>query len=129
MLTYEDVGAASDWLCAAFGFREQKRYTDDDGRVTNTILAGPNGGILMPGWTGPEYENPRHHAEHCDAARHWRESPYIVDGVLVTVANVDEHYRRAQDAGAMILSPPEDTPVGRHYRVEDCEGHRWMFSE
>jgi uncharacterized glyoxalase superfamily protein PhnB len=28
-----------------------------------------------------------------------------------------------------LLSEIEDTPVGRLYRVEDVEGHRWMFLE
>src|SRR6266542_2338276 len=34
MPTYEDVGRASAWLCEAFGFREQTRFSDKDGRVT-----------------------------------------------------------------------------------------------
>jgi len=34
---------------------------------------------------------------------------------------------RAKQAGARILTPPEDKPYGRSYRVEDLEGHRWMF--
>ena len=39
MISYEDVGAAVDWLCAAFGFRESdERYTDDEGRVTHAEL-------------------------------------------------------------------------------------------
>jgi len=50
-----------------------------------------------------------------------------IDGVLVTVADVDSHYERARAAGAHVLSAPEDTGHGRQYRVEDLEGHRWMF--
>ena len=33
----------------------------------------------------------------------------------------------AKAAGAVILSEPEDGPPARRYRVEDLEGHRWMF--
>jgi uncharacterized glyoxalase superfamily protein PhnB len=127
MPTYEDVGRASEWLCAAFGFREQTRFTDADGRVTTAILEWPLGGAVMLGWTGPHYQNPRHHRGACDAARRWHEVPYVVDGVLVGVDNVDEHCRTARAAGAVVLSEPEDTPPGRLYRVEDVEGHRWMF--
>src|SRR2546428_12731865 len=127
MPTYEDVGAASDWLCRAFGFRESERFTDPDGIVTTTILEVPGGGVVMPGRTGPDYQSPRRHREGCAAARRWHEVPYIVDGVLVTVDDVDRHCAHAQKAGAAVLSEPEDTPHGRQYRVEDLEGHRWMF--
>lgn len=129
MPTYEDVGAASDWLCRAFGFRESRRFQDADGTVTTTILEVPGGGIIMPGRTGPDYRSPRTHGQTCEDARRWMESPYVIDGVLVTVDNVDQHASRARAAGATILTEPEDTPVGRHYRVEDLEGHRWMFTE
>jgi uncharacterized glyoxalase superfamily protein PhnB len=49
------------------------------------------------------------------------------DGRLVSVPDVDAHYRRAQAAGATILSEPEDGFPARRYRAEDLEGHRWMF--
>jgi uncharacterized glyoxalase superfamily protein PhnB len=55
--------------------------------------------------------------------------PWIVDGVLVYVDDVDAHYDRAKKAGATILSPLEDGGHGRRYRAEDLEGHRWMFME
>jgi uncharacterized glyoxalase superfamily protein PhnB len=59
------------------------------------------------------------------------EVPYVIDGVLVEVDDVDEHFERATAAGATILSEPEDVAdFGvRHYRAEDPEGHRWMFSQ
>jgi PhnB protein len=58
-------------------------------------------------------------------------SPYIVDGVHVSVDDVDAHYGRAVAAGATILSELEDnTGIGqRQYRAEDLEGHRWMFAQ
>jgi uncharacterized glyoxalase superfamily protein PhnB len=127
MPTYEDVGGASDWLCRAFGFEERGRYSDGHGTVTTTILHVPGGGIVMLGRTGPDYQSPRRHRETCDAARRWQEVPYVVDGVLVNVDDVDRHIARARAAGAVILSEPEDTPHGRQYRAEDPEGHRWMF--
>jgi PhnB protein len=59
------------------------------------------------------------------------ETPYVVDGVMVEVDDVDAHYERARAAGATILSELEDNPgVGqRQYRAEDLEGHRWMFAQ
>src|SRR2546430_15551538 len=126
MPTYEDVGAASAWLCRAFGFRERQRFTDPDGTVTTTILEVPGGGIVMPGRTGPDYQSPRRHRETCAAARRWHEVPYVVDGVLVMVEDVDRHLVRAREAGAVVLTEPQDTPHGRQCRVEDPEGHRRM---
>lgn len=130
MLAYEDVGAASDWLVSAFGFAELVRYAEDDGRVTHVTLER-DGAVVMLGWPGPEYRGPRRHAEDCEVSRRWLEAPWVVDGVLVSVEGVDEHHRRAAAAGARVLSPPEtNEAVGqRQYRVEDVEGHRWMFVE
>ena len=54
---------------------------------------------------------------------------WIIDGVLVYVDDVDAHYARAVAAGAGILSELEDGFPARRYRVEDVEGHRWMFMQ
>jgi uncharacterized glyoxalase superfamily protein PhnB len=130
MLSYEDCGAAADWLANAFGFREHERYTDDDGRVTHVTLSYGGDGVLMIGWPGADYENPRHHAETCEAAARWLDVPWVVDGVYVQVEDVDAHCEHARQAGARILSEPEDVEYGdRRYRAEDLEGHRWMFAE
>jgi uncharacterized glyoxalase superfamily protein PhnB len=54
----------------------------------------------------------------------------VIDGVHVYVEDVDKHFARAKEAGATILSEPSDQPPGdRHYRAEDLEGHRGMFSQ
>lgn len=56
--------------------------------------------------------------------------PYVIDGLHVSVDDVDKHFRRAREAGATILSEPEDQSYGeRVYRVADLEGHRWMFAQ
>ena len=59
----------------------------------------------------------------------WLSVPWVVDGVLVYVEDVDSHFHHAKEAGATILSEPEDGPPARRYRAEDLEGHRWMFME
>lgn len=53
----------------------------------------------------------------------------MIDGVLVYVTDVDAHFAQAQAVGATILTAPEDGFPGRRYRVEDLEGHRWMFMQ
>ena len=77
----------------------------------------------------PDYEGPKHHREHCEQARKWSSVPWVIDGVLVYVDDIDGHYKRAKYAGANILSEPEGGPPGRRYRAEDLEGHRWMFMQ
>jgi uncharacterized glyoxalase superfamily protein PhnB len=129
MFSYEDVARAADWIAKAFGFTETGRWADDAGRVTHVNME-LDGGQIMLGYSSPEYQSPKHHAEVCAPARAWRETPYVVDGVFVTVDDIDAHYARARAGGATILSELEDNPgIGqRQYRTEDLEGHRWMFA-
>jgi uncharacterized glyoxalase superfamily protein PhnB len=89
-----------------------------------------DGGMVMLGYPSPEYQSPAHHAELCEWARTWRQTPYVVDGVYVSVDDIDAHYERAVAAGATILSElKENTGIGqRQYGAEDLEGHRWMFA-
>lgn len=126
MLAYEDTAAAMDWLADAFGFTEVTRMLDDNGVVIHGEMDAGRG-LIMMATPSPDYESPRHHAEHCEAARRWLSVPYIVDGVQVEVDDVDAHRDRAAAAGARILGEPSDNPYGRTYRAEDVEGHRWMF--
>ena len=128
MLSYEDAGAAADWIAQAFGFTETGRWSDDTGRVTHVNME-LDGGLVMLGWPSADYESPRHHAETCDQARRWSETPYVVDGVYVEVEDIEAHFARAPAAGARVLTPLEDGEHGNRYRAEDVEGHRWMFAQ
>jgi len=130
MLSYEDPARAADWVAEAFGFRENGRWADADGRVTHVNMER-GGAVIMLGSPGPDYQNPRHHAEVCDHARAWLSTPFFVDGVLVYVDDIDTHFERARVSEATVLSPLEDnSEVGqRQYRAEDLEGHRWMFAQ
>jgi hypothetical protein len=69
------------------------------------------------------------HRESCVIARRSAQAPWVIDGVLVYVENIDQHYERAKRARAKILSEPEDGPPARRYRVEYLECHRWMFMQ
>jgi uncharacterized glyoxalase superfamily protein PhnB len=128
MLAYEDGAAALDWLVSAFGFRERTRYAEPDGTISHGELEVGDGLVMLATPT-PAYQGPKRHREVCEAARKWSEVPWVIDGVLVLVDDLDEHYARAKAAGATILSEPEDSGHGRSYRAEDLEGHRWMFEQ
>lgn len=128
MLAYEDAGRAAEWICRVFGFHETQRFADPSGTVTDVVLERDDGATVMVGHPSDAYESPRTHAAHCAAAARWLDHPYIVDGVVVFVDDLDAHYAATAAAGARILSVIEENPVERHYRVEDLEGHRWMFA-
>ncbi len=105
-LAVRDVVAATDWLCAAFGFRVRLRI----GSHRAQLMAGDGAVILTELPAGVQVV-----ADH---------------GVLIRVDDVDAHCARARAAGAKILRQPETHPYGeRQYVARDPEGHAWTFSE
>jgi PhnB protein len=127
MLAYSDGVGALEWLADVFGFEERMRMMDGD-QLSQAAMDTDFGRIMLASGP-PDYESPRRHAEHCEAARAWSSVPWIVDGVLVYVKDLMAHYRHSKARGARILSDPEADFPGLRYRVEDLEGHRWMFME
>ncbi|HEU4485581.1 MAG TPA: VOC family protein [Povalibacter sp.] len=128
MISYEDGVAALEWLVAAFGFQERARMCDQAGRLMHGEVAAGDAIIMLASPT-PDFQSPRRHREVCERARKWSAVPWIINGVLVYVDNLDAHFQRAKSAGAQILSEIEEGPPGRRYRAEDPEGHRWFFFE
>ena len=128
MIAYEDGPKAMDWLSSAFGFTERARMLDNGGRLSHGEMQAGDGVIMLATPT-PDYQAPRHHRESCEPARKWSTVPYVVDGLLVYVDDVDAHFARAKQHGATILSGVETNQNGKLYRAEDVEGHRWMFMQ
>ena len=116
-LAYKKVPAAVQWLSRVFGFRERSeaRLSWTGGHLTWMEL----GDVLVSLTTEGSHE---------------LRSPESVAGVSVGlkvyVDDVDNHFRQAKDAGALILSEPADGFWGgRIYRARDLEGHLWEFSQ
>lgn len=128
MIAYENGPKAMDWLASAFGFTERARMLDASGRLSHGEMQAGEGVIMLATPT-PDYQAPRHHREDCEPARKWSAVPYIVDGVLVYVDDVDAHFAQAKERGAAILTGVESDQYGKRYRAEDLEGHRWMFMQ
>src|SRR2546425_12957844 len=93
MIAYEDGPKAMDWLASAFGFKERARMLGKDGRLSHGEMQAGDGVIMLATPT-PDYQAPRHHRESCEPARRWAAAPYIVDGVLVHVDDVEAHFAR-----------------------------------
>jgi len=109
------VAGAFDWLANGFGFRERLRFPATDGSISHAEME-LGGSLIMLGDPGSDYRNP---------ARLGRATHLV----HVYVDDVDE-FERAREAGATILSEPEDQPYGdRRYDAEDPEGHRWSFAQ
>jgi uncharacterized glyoxalase superfamily protein PhnB len=105
-LAYPDVSEAAEWLCKAFGFAVRLRIANH--RIQLTLGSGAV--ILIEGSLEPS-----------SGSSH---------GVLVRVEDVDEHFARAQAAGARALGEPTTYPYGeRQYAAQDFAGHRWVFSQ
>ncbi|MBM7788216.1 VOC family protein [Tenggerimyces flavus] len=128
-LMYEDGAAAIDFLTKAFGFNERYRLQNDDGSIGHAELSiGDDGVVFLASGLGA-YESPKHHAENCERARSWQDTPYIINGVYLQVDDIHAHFDNAKAAGATILSAVEDSGHGVLYRAADLEGQRWMFSQ
>src|SRR5512138_2064516 len=106
MIAYENGVAALEWLSRAFGFSELMRMIGEGGRLAHAEMETGDG-VIMMATPSPYYEGPKHHRERCDAARKWSEVPWVVDGVLVYVDDVQKHFERANGQGANVLSGPE----------------------
>jgi uncharacterized glyoxalase superfamily protein PhnB len=102
---------------------------DDDGVLAHGEMATDRGLIMLATPT-PDYEGPLQHRSHCAQAAAWSAAPWVIDGVLVYVDDIQSHFGQAKQAGATMLSDIEAGPEdSRLYRAEDLEGHRWMFMQ
>jgi uncharacterized glyoxalase superfamily protein PhnB len=113
VLRYTDAPAAIEWLCRAFQFEKQVVFPGSDGTVAHAELRRNGGVIGISSATPPVESNP------------WSA---VLQGVYVTIDDVDAHHARAQSAGARIAIAPYDTHYGsREYSAWDIQGHLWGF--
>ena len=119
-LLYHDAANAIEWLCRVFGFTKRLVVLGDNGTVAHAHLAFGNGGMMLSSAEG--YMFP----QAC-------KSPRELGGVgtaeiIVFVADVDTHFKRALSEGADIQIPIENKPYGgRGYTCKDPEGYVWAF--
>lgn len=125
VLVYDEVGAASEWLCEAFGLAERFRQMDGDGVVVAVQLVIGEGAVMLtPARVGQGFESPD------DAILRQPRSGEICHKLSVRVSDVDGHHDRTVAVGATVLNAPTTYPFGeRQYTAEDLAGHRWTFTE
>ena len=114
-LFYRDVPAALDFLCRAFGFKEEMRHEKPSGGMHGE--ASLQGQLVMMGQGG-----------HEQGLKPPPDVGAATMGVFVYIDDVDKHYAAAKAAGAEIVHPPKDVSYGRTYWANDPEGHPWFFT-
>ncbi|MBK1658732.1 VOC family protein [Paracraurococcus ruber] len=116
-LPYRDAAAAVAWLCRAFGFEPRRVQRDSAGTVIFAQLVLGDGMVIL----GPAP------AEGSGAVQ-LPPLGHVTQSAYVMVTDADAHHARAKRAGAEIVAPPADEPMGgRSYSCRDLEGHLWHF--
>jgi len=117
-MRYHDVGAASDWLCAAFAFNKHLVATSEAGVVHYAQLTFGDAMFMLA-------------TVRDGALDRYMKQPHEIGGAetqscYLLVGDADAHYARAKAAGAeIILDIQDDDFGGRSYACRDPEGHIW----
>lgn len=118
-LFYDDVGAATDWLVHAFGFKVRLKMTDPNGLVVHSDLEVGDAMVML----GLTEENA---AWECPRTLGGK----ISQRLYIYVDDVDAHYAHVVASGVQIHRSLETHWWGdRVYECIDLEGHRWKFAQ
>ena len=119
-MRYNDVAAAIEWLCDAFGFEKHLVVPGDDGTIVHAQLVFGNGMIMLGSARESEFDNLQRPPSALGGAV--SQSSYII------VEEADKHYGRAVAAGAEIVMEIKNEDYGgQGYSCRDPEGHVWNF--
>ena len=119
-MSYHDAPAAIDWLCNAFGFSPHLVVPDENGGIAHAQLTLGNGMIMLG--------SVREGGESDNLVSTPRLAGTTTQAAYIVIEEIDEHYRRAVEAGAEIVYEIADQEYGgRLYSARDPEGHVWNF--
>ena len=119
-MRYKDAPVAIEWLCRVFGFYKHLVVPDDNGGIAHAQLVIGNGMIMLG--------SSRDEGEFDRVVRLPRDVGANTQAAYVVIEGIDEHCRRAVDAGADIVYEIADQEYGgRLYSAIDPEGHLWNF--
>lgn len=114
-LSYEDAGAAIEWLEHSLGFARSSVHEGPNGKVAHAEIRFGDG-MVMLGTAGP----------NDFGLRTPRELGAVNQGVYVIVDDIAGHYERATSSGAEVLRELADTDYGsQEFMVRDPEGNIW----
>ena len=115
MVPYQEIRAGHDFLVEVLGFTSAGVVEDGNGVVVHAEVRAGDRRIWLHavagGLTTPEA------------------SGVATGGIVVYVADVDAHFERAREKGAVIVREPIDEEYGqREYGLRDPEGHDWYIA-
>jgi uncharacterized glyoxalase superfamily protein PhnB len=116
-LRYDDAGRALQWLEQAFGFRRKNVVPGNGGTIAHAEMAFGAGVVAFSSSKDDEL-----------GIKTPKSMGAVNQGIYVFVEDLEEHFARARDAGAVIVRGPEETYYGsREYTARDFEGNLWAF--
>lgn len=119
-LRYRDAPAAIEWLCRAFGFEKHLVVPNEDGSIAHAQLSFGNGMLMLGSVFDTEFGRMMKQPDEIGNAN--TQSCYLV------VADADAVYRRAREAGAVVVLDIKDEDYGgRGFTCRDPEGHLWSL--
>ena len=111
-VTYKNLPEAIEWLTRVLGFAEHYRYGDP---VSGAQLRLGAAWIMVNQARG-EYRSPA-------------ELGFGTQCLTIFIENLEQHFSRAQEAGAVLFEDLHETVYGElQYALRDPEGHLWLFS-
>lgn len=117
-MRYRDARAAIEWLCNVLGFTRHAVYDGPNNTVGHAELI-LNGGMIMLG-SGKDDEYGRGFKTPAELGNFETRSVYVI------VPDAEAVYARAQQAGAQVTRPIQNTDYGsREFSIKDPEGHSW----
>ena len=112
-VVYRNISKACAWLTRVFGFTEHFRYGDPVSGIQMRLGEA----IFMLHGPGNDTESPM-------------TLGFGTQMLTVIVADVDAHYARSKQQGAIVWEELHETVYGeRQYGVKDLDSHRWLFSQ
>jgi PhnB protein len=122
MLTVSDGAAAIDFYVKAFGAEELGRVPGPDGKRLFHAAVRINGALVMLNDDFPEMNDGKSATPEALGG-----SPVTIH---LTVADVDQKFQRAIDAGATVVMPLDDMFWGDRYgELRDPFGHLWSMGQ
>lgn len=125
-LYYDEAAKAIDWLCRAFGFEVRLKVEGEGGRIEHSELEYGEGLIMV--------------SEAKNEKMPFTRTPAGVGGgntqnLMVYVDDIEAHWARAREAGAVMVGEMKDSDYGeeywsdRGYMCRDIGGHHWYFAQ
>jgi len=120
---YKDAPAAIEWLCKAFGFERHLVVPGDNDGIAHAELKLGNGMIMLGSARDDEFGQLLRPPVEGN-------SSVVTNTVYVVVSDVDGHFRRAESAGATVITRPTAQDFGgSNYTCRDPEGYVWTFGD